>query len=225
MVKGLSKAGTGALLEARREAPFEDVQDMVTRADLNKKDLECLAAADALQGLAGHRHRAWWQIGGAEKPLPVFPAPRVSEPEPILRKPEECEDIGADYSSLGLSLRRHPIGLLRDRLVALGIRRADELWRLRNGAVAKVAGLAISRQRPGSAQVIFVTLEDESGHVNVIVRPRIAETQRAPLLQARLLMVSGIVQQESNVLHIVAGRLRDLSAWLGDLAIHSRDFH
>jgi error-prone DNA polymerase len=225
MVKGLSKVGIEALLKARSEAPFEDVQDLLTRTGLNKKDLECLAAADALQGLAGHRHRAWWQIIGTERPLPIFPASRIAEPEAMLRKPEEHEDIDEDYASLGLSLRRHPVALLRERLASLGIRRADELWALRNGAIAKVAGLAISRQRPGSTQVIFVTLEDESGHVNVIVRPKIAEAQRAPLLQARLLMVSGIVQQESNVLHLVARRLRDLSSWLGNLAIHSRDFH
>jgi error-prone DNA polymerase len=124
-----------------------------------------------------------------------------------------------------LSLRRHPVALLRERLAALGICRISELWALRIGAIARVTGLASSRQRPGSAQVIFVTLEDESGHVNVIVRPGLAEAQRAPLLQSRLLMVSGILQQESNVLHLVAGRLKDLSAWLGDLTIHSRDFH
>ncbi|MGH8503158.1 MAG: error-prone DNA polymerase [Gammaproteobacteria bacterium] len=225
MIKGLSKAGIEAILKARREAPFEDVQDLATRAGLNKKDLESLAASDALQGLAGHRHRAWWQISGAEKPLPILPSPRFVEPEPLLRKPEEAEDINADYASVGLTLGRHPLALLRERLTALGIRRASELWAVRNGAITSVAGLPISRQRPGSAEVIFVTLEDESGHVNVIVRPAIAEAQRTPLLQSRLLMVNGIVQRDHNVLHLIAGRLKDLSAWLGDLEIHSRDFH
>ncbi|MBA3731142.1 MAG: error-prone DNA polymerase [Gammaproteobacteria bacterium] len=225
MVKGLSTAGIEVLLAARRTAPFEDVQDLTTRAVLNKKDLKNLAAADALQGLAGHRHRAWWQVGGAEKPLPIFPNPRFVEPEALLRKPIEAEDIGADYASLGLSLRRHPLALLRERLAALGIRRASELGSVRNGAIAKAAGLVINRQRPGSGEIIFITLEDESGHVNVIVRPPIAAAQRAPLLESRLLMVSGVVQQEHNVLHLIAGKLKDLSAWLGRLATPSRDFH
>ena len=225
MVKGLSKTGIEAILKARLKAPFEDVQDLATRAVLNKKDLESLAASDALRGLAGHRHRAWWQAGGAEKPLPIFPNPQFVEPEALLRKPGEAEDIGADYASLGLSLRRHPLALLRERLAAQGIRRASELGSVRNGAIAKAAGLVISRQRPGSGENIFITLEDESGHVNVIVRPRIAAAQRAPLLESRLLMVSGVVQQEHNVLHLIAGKLKDLSAWLGELATHSRDFH
>jgi error-prone DNA polymerase len=117
---------------------------------------------------------------------------------------EEGETISADHASLNLTLRRHPVALLREWLSALGICRASKLWAMRNGAVARVTGLTISRQRPGSAEVIFVTLEDESGHVNVIVRPAIAEAQRLPLLQSRLVMMSGTAQQENNMLHLIA---------------------
>jgi error-prone DNA polymerase len=116
--------------------------------------------------------------------------------------------------------------LLRERLQARGLRSARELWGLRNGAPARTAGLVLIRQRPGSASgVIFATLEDETGTVNIVVWPRLAEAQRRALLGARLLAVSGTIQHESDVLHLVAGRLEDLSHWLGALDAPSRDFH
>ena len=115
--------------------------------------------------------------------------------------------------------------MLRDRLKAYGIHKASDLWTLRNGAIAKAAGLVLIRQRPGSASgVIFTTLEDETGTVNVVVWPSFAEAQRQALLKAQLLAVTGSIQQESGVLHLIAGRLEDLTAWLGDLDARSRDF-
>jgi error-prone DNA polymerase len=226
MVKGLSQAGIETLLAARRERPFRDVQDLVTRSTLDRKDLGSLAAADALKGLAGHRHRAWWQVSGTEKPLPLFGTPHFQEAEPLLRKPREGETITADYASMGLTLGRHPLALLRNRLKAHGIHSASDLWTLRKGAIAKAAGLVLVRQRPSSAAgVIFTTLEDETGTVNVVVWPSFAKAQRRALLKAQLLAVTGTLQQESGVLHLIAGRLEDLTAWLGDLDTRSRDFH
>ena len=144
----------------------------------------------------------------------------------MLRRPSESEEVSADYRNLGLTLRRHPLALLRPRLRRAGIRSAREFWRLRNGSVATGAGLVICRQRPGSASgVIFVTLEDESGHLNAVVWPGVATAQRQPLLCARLLAITGVIQQEQGVLHLVAGRLRDLTGWLGGLVSDSRDFH
>jgi error-prone DNA polymerase len=225
-VKGLSQAGIETLLAARRERPFRDVQDLVTRSTLDRKDLGSLAAADALKGLAGHRHRAWWQVSGTEKPLPLFGTPHFQEAEPLLRKPREGEAITADYASMGFTLGRHPLALLRDRLKAYGIHSASELWALRNGTIAKAAGLVLTRQRPSSASgVIFTTLEDETGTVNVVVWPSFAEAQRQALLKAQLLAVTGTLQQESGVPHLIAGRLEDLTAWLGELDARSRDFH
>ncbi len=226
MVKGLSKSGIEAILEARRERPFCNIQDLTTRAALDKKDLESLAAADALKSLAGHRHHAWWQVSGTEKSLPLFGTPSFQEAEPLLHKPTEGQDITADYAATGVTLRRHPLALLRERLTARGIRKASELWNLRNGALAKAAGLVLVRQRPSSASgVIFVTLEDESGTVNVVVWPSFVAAQRQALLKAKLLAVTGTIQQESGVLHLVAGRLQNLTSWLGDLDARSRDFH
>ncbi len=226
MVKGLSKTGIKALIKAREEAPFADVQDLSIRTGLNRKELESLAAADALKGLAGHRHRAWWKVGGVNGSLPLFGPLHIPEGEPLLRPPSEGETIIADYASLGLTLGQHPLALLRDRLMARGIRKASELWSLGNGVISKAAGLVLIRQRPSSASgVIFITLEDESGTVNVVVWPQHAQAQRQALLKAQLLAVTGTLQQESGVLHLVAGRLEDLTVWLDELSVQSRDFH
>jgi len=225
MVKNLSKTTAEKLLQERQLKPFEDVQDLASRTEMNKKELQALAAADALNNLAGHRHKAYWQVSGVEKKLPLFQSPRFQEPEVLLRKPTEGENVIADYANTGLSLTNHPLALLRKRLKQKGVKQANELWQIESGRLAKAAGLVIGRQRPGTASgVVFVTLEDETGFVNVVVWPKFAEVQRQPLVKARLLVVSGTVQQEDGVLHLIAGRLEDKSDWLGDLKTDSRDF-
>ena len=226
LAKGLSDEGAKALLAARRSRPFENVQDLAVRAGLDRRDLESLAAADALAGLSGNRHRAFWEVSGTERPTPLFPAPQVEETLPLLPLPGEGENIIADYASLGLSLRRHPLALLRERLARRGIRTAQEIKAVRHGAIARAAGLVICRQRPSTASgVTFVTLEDETGQINLIVWSSTGLAQRKALLQASLLAVTGIVQHESGVTHIVAGKLHDLSPWLGTFECRSRDFH
>lgn len=224
-VKGLSESGMARIVRAREYQPFIDVQDLGDRAELNRHDLECLASADALIGLSGHRHRAFWSVSGVERSMPVLPSPRFAEADPLLRHPTEGENIVADYAQVGLSLRRHPVALLRERLDRESVCSAQHLWALRDGSTATAAGLVINRQRPGSASgVIFMTLEDETGHVNVVVWPGTSETHRQPLLCSRLLAVTGRVQKEDGVLHLVAGKLCDLSGWLGELIARSRDF-
>jgi error-prone DNA polymerase len=227
MVKRLSGEGTARLVAARERRPFANLTDLAERAALDRRDLEALAAADALSGLSGHRHRAVWQVSGVERPLPLLPADTVGEEGiPLLRAPREGQDIVADYGSVGLTLRRHPLSLLRDKLRGRGITPARELWEQPNGRKVKTAGLVITRQRPGSASgVIFVTMEDETGYVNLIVWSRIAETQRAPLLESQLLEVRGTLQREGDVQHVIAQRLVNLSGMLGDLVVESRDFH
>lgn len=226
MVKGFSEEGMHRLIEAREKKMFEDVNDLACRSGLHRDDLEALAAADALCHLSGDRHRSQWQVSGLEKPLPLFQQSSMEEMEVMLPRPSEGQNIIADYASSGVSLRRHPVALLRAHLNGARIRTAQELWSIRNGAIARTAGLVIGRQRPGTASgVIFVTLEDETGQANVVVWPRIAEAQRKPLLQSKLLIVSGVVQQQDGVLHLIAGRLEDRSEWLGELQTRSRDFH
>ncbi|HEX4153363.1 MAG TPA: error-prone DNA polymerase [Steroidobacteraceae bacterium] len=226
LVKHLTQEGARRLLEARAVRPFAGLADLAERATLDRRDLEALAAGDALAALSGHRYRAVWQVSGVERPLPLLPADtQVPEGIPLLRAPREGHDIVADYASLGLTLRRHPLALLRDRLGKRGIADTQALWDRPDGQWVTTAGLVITRQRPGSAGgVTFVTLEDEVGYVNLIVWQRVAEEQRAALLESRLLEVRGQVQRQGDVLHVVARRLVNLSALLGDLMIESRNF-
>jgi error-prone DNA polymerase len=227
LVKHLSSEGAAGLLAARAMRAFGAIADLAERGGLDRRDLEALAAADALSRLTGHRHRAVWQVTGVERSLPLLPAV-TAQPEgiPLLRAPREGQDIVADYGSTGLTLRRHPLCLLREKLRRRGVLPTQELWEQPNGQWVRTAGLVITRQRPGSAGgVTFVTMEDETGYVNLIVWNRVAETQRAALLESRLLEVQGKVQREGDVQHVIAQRLTNLSAMLGDLVVSSRNFH
>ncbi len=206
---------------------FDSIADLAERAALERRDLEALAAADALAGIAGHRHRAVWQVTGVERPLPLLPAATAAqEGIPLLRAPREGQDIVADYGSTGLTLRRHPLALLRDKLAKRGILPTQQLWEQPDGRWVRTAGLVITRQRPGSAGgVIFVTLEDETGYVNLIVWDSVAVAQRAALLESRLLEVHGKLQREGDVQHVIAQQLTNLSPLLGDLTVAARNFH
>ncbi|MDH3693140.1 MAG: error-prone DNA polymerase [Gammaproteobacteria bacterium] len=226
MAKGLSQNGGDNIVCKRNDSRFRNVQDLAQRARLNKKDLEALAAADALTRIAGHRHKAYWEVSGVEPATKVLSTPQFNEGEVMLYKPQEEENIIADYASIGLTLGRHPVALYRERLNNIGVHPAHELEHLSNGCIANVAGLVVNRQRPMTASgVIFVTLEDETGHANIVVWPKVVEAQRRNLINARLLVVSGTVQIESDVIHVIARKLDDYSKWLGTLHARSRDFH
>ncbi len=225
LVRGLSAAGARRVVDARPAAGYESVQALAERAGLERGDLDALAAAGALAGLAGHRHRAAWQVSGVEPPLPLLPQLRIAEGLPLLRAPTEGEDVVADYRAVGLTLGRHPLALLRPRLESAGWRTAASLWDCASGERVRTGGIVLSRQRPGSAAgVTFVTLEDESGHVNLIVWKAVAERQRRVLLGSRLLGVTGTVQREGDVLHVIVKRLEDRSALLGELQARARNF-
>jgi error-prone DNA polymerase len=225
LVKGLSSEGAARVQEARAAGPFKSVPELAERARLDAKDLGALAAAGALASLASHRHRARWEVAGVEPPTELFPRLRFAEALPLLRKPTEGDDIAADYRHVGVSLGRHPLALIRARLDALGIDAARAVAERQPGARVRTAGLVITRQRPSSASgVTFVTLEDETGYVNLVVWERLAERARRPLLGARLLGVAGVVQKQSGVLHVIAEELADLSGLLGGLETRSRDF-
>jgi error-prone DNA polymerase len=226
MVKGLSRTGADRLVTARAVRPFSRVDDLAVGARVSRRDLECLAAAGALQGFAGHRRLARWEVLGTDaEPPPLLRGASTPGQSPLLRAPTEGEDLASDYAALGLSLGRHPLALLRDRLSRRGIVPAAGLNALPHGRRAKAAGLVITRQRPGTARdVTFVTLEDETGTANVVVRRELAEKQRRELIGARLLAVSGTVEREGAVVHLVALRLADESSLLGALATRSRDF-
>lgn len=222
---GLSRDAAARLLEARGQQAFADVEDLQVRSSLQQHELGALAAAGALAGIAGHRYRARWEVAGAEPMLPLFPVSGVAEGIPLLRPPTEAEDISGDYASMGLSLGRHPLALLRSELQRQGFVTAEDLRDMTEHDPVRIAGLVITRQRPGSAGgVIFVTLEDETGYVNLIVWPQVAERQRRALLGSRLLAVRGRIQRQGDVLHVIVSRAEDRSAALGTLTVHSRDF-
>ncbi len=225
LVKGFSEAAATRLVEARRKTGFESVQALARRAGLDRRELGCLAAAGALARLAGHRHRAAWQVAGVEMPSALTPEPQILEGIPLLRAPREGQDIVADFRHMGLSLRRHPLELLRPRLTARSLLSAARLRERPNGSQVRTAGLVVTRQRPGTASgVTFVTLEDETGYINLIVWRQIAERQRRALVGSRLMGVTGELQLEGEVMHVIVHRITDLSRWLGDLVAQSRDF-
>ncbi|MGH8264221.1 MAG: OB-fold nucleic acid binding domain-containing protein, partial [Steroidobacteraceae bacterium] len=226
MVKGLSEVAARRVLEARAVRTFTSTQDLAARAALDRRDLGALANAGALADFAGHRHRAAWSVAGVEAPLPLIAGVEIVEGIPLLRAPTEGQDIVADYRSVGLTLGRHPLALLRTRLARDGILTAAELWQLDDGATARAAGLVITRQRPMTASgVTFVTLEDETGHINLVVWLQVAERQRRVFLESRLLEVSGKLQRQDDVLHVIVTGMRDRTRLLGNLDARSRDFH
>jgi error-prone DNA polymerase len=230
LVRSLSQQGAERVMAARKVQPFGSVTDLAHRAQLQRRDLEALAAAGALGMLSGNRHLVFWEVAGFEPALPLAAADpqahEVSEGRPLLGMPTEAQSIVADVAAVGLTLGRHPVALLRGQLQTEGVQCMAEVNQLPQGQWARTAGLVLVRQRPGSASgVTFMTLEDETGQVNLIVWRNIGERFRRPLVEAGLLEVQGIVQREGPVLHLVARRLIDRTALTGRLHLPSRDFH
>ena len=226
MVKGLKAEAAARIVAARAARPFASTEDLARRAGLDRTDLSCLAAADALASIAGHRRAALWETLAVDEPTRLA-LPAVPVAPPALAEPTEGQQIVADYGTLGLTLRRHPLALLRDRLARGRIRTAQDISSgMRNGQWIRAAGIVTCRQRPATASgVMFVTLEDETGYVNVVVWNDVQERQRRELLGSRLLAVHGQVQRQGSVVHLLAHCLEDLSALLGRLATTSHDFH
>ena len=230
LVRSLTEAGAQRLMAARTAQVFSSVGDLAHRAALDRRDLEALAAAGALAQLSGNRHLAFWEVAGFERPLPLIAADpqaaSMSEGRPLLSMPTEAQGIVADLASVGLTLGRHPVALLRERLNAEGLQCMADLAQLPHGQWVRTAGLVLVRQRPASASgVTFMTLEDETGQVNLIVWRNIGERFRRPLVESGLLEVQGTLQREGQVLHLVARRLIDRTALTGTLNLPSRDFH
>ncbi|WP_323122573.1 error-prone DNA polymerase [Burkholderia alba] len=227
LVSGMSEAGARRIEAARAQRPFESVDDLARRARLERRDLEALAAANAFAPLAGNRRDALWQAVAAvpERGL-LADAPIDEAVRPDLGAPTEADDILGDYRSVGLTLNRHPLALLRPALRAERLLPAAELNPLGNGRLARGCGLVTARQRPGTAKgVLFVTLEDETGCVNVIIWPKLLERQRREAVDAALLAVYGVWQCEGEVRHLVAHHLVDKTPLLNGLRTVSRDFH
>jgi error-prone DNA polymerase len=225
MLKGMGAEAAARIEQARAAGPFASVADLARRADLDRHALQVLAGGNALQQLAGHRRQALWQAVGAVPDKDLLRPTMPDEAVPTLRAPTEGEDILGDYRSHGLTLGRHPLALLRATLSQHRFMPAATLNTYTNNMVARACGMVTVRQRPGTAKgVIFMTLEDETGNVNVIIWPALLEQQRREVLSAPLLGVYGVWQQEGMVRHLVAKRLVDMSHLLGRLPTASRDF-
>ena len=230
---GLPEAAARRIEQARGGRPgepgfraFDSPEDLARRAGLDTRELQLLAQGDALAGLTGHRHQAAWAVAGVDtRATALLRRTRTHEAQAVLDAPDLRHDTLADYQSTGLSLKAHPVGLLRPTLSGFKVQPASVLRDYPHGRLARASGLVTHRQRPETAKgVVFVTLEDETGHVNVIVWPAVAQAQRKPLLASRLLTVYGVWQCEGEVRHLVARRLEDHSALLAGLTTRSRDF-
>ncbi|MDP1886007.1 error-prone DNA polymerase [Polaromonas sp.] len=235
LVAGLAEAAALRITQARAQAPFTSTEDLVSRAQLGTREINALAAADALRPLAGHRRQQVWEASAIRPAPALLKAVPTHETPLVLPQTPEGENILFDYQSTGLTLRRHPLALLRPRLASRGLLSAGELNALPNGREVAACGIVTVRQQPQTAKgTIFVTLEDETGPVNVIVWKSLRDTQRHEVLHARLLAVYGVWQrsEESDtregygaVRNLVAHRLEDLTPLLGRLGTSSRDFH
>ena len=224
-ISGLPETAAQALVAARKNQSFVNLQDMCRRSGLNAKARQALADSGALQSLTGHRHAARWEMAGIEHQLPLLPG-SPEEASVVLPSPHLGEDVAADYRTLGLSLTAHPLSLLRKRLQAERVLDSSRLRALQHGRGVHFAGIVTQRQRPSTAKgTTFVTIEDEHGSINVIVWPDLAVRCRQVLLGARLLAVRGRWEKVDGVEHLIARDLHDLSHLLGRLQTPSRDFH
>src|SRR5690625_506919 len=232
LVKGLSAQGAQTLLQARQsqtDQAFSQIHD-VQRLGLNKRDLEALASADAFHAFGQNRFHTRWHLMDNAAELPLFAQKSLDfvaeSPAPFIDSPSEVTNLVEDYAALGLTLKRHPIEILEESGALGAYTHAENLTRLPHKSLVTVAGVVTGRQSPGTAAgVTFITLEDHTGNSNIVVWLATARAQQQAYLRATILKVSGILEREGDVVHVIAGRLTDLSAELNDLVARSRDFH
>tara|TARA_R110002095_G_scaffold195154_2_gene173659 strand:- start:4092 stop:5435 length:1344 start_codon:yes stop_codon:yes gene_type:complete len=226
LVRGFRQEDAKRIETAREQQAFTGIDDLCLRARLDARAREQLADAGALKGLVGHRHQARWAVAGFEPQLPLFAEQVAKQEAPVpLPVPSVGEELMTDYATLGTTLGPHPLALLREQLRSRRCRSSRELSEVEHGRLVSVAGLVIGRQRPQTASgVIFVTLEDEFGMINVVVWHDLAERQRRVLIQSQMLRIDGHLESANGVRHVIAGRLSDLTPMLTGLDVRSRDF-
>lgn len=225
MVRGLPERHAERLVAARRDGPFRSLGDVRRRTGFRSAALEKLALADAFRSLGLDRRTALWRALPDRAPMPLFDA--FDEPEVPVKLPPMTAlgEVLSDYGHAGLTLRQHPISFLRPMLQPRGIKLAEEVATLEHGTWVRVAGLVLLRQRPSTAKgVTFVTLEDETGVVNLLVRLNVWERYRRAARSATIMQAEGQLQRDGDVLLVLAARIEDLSEELGALDVRSRDF-
>jgi len=225
-VRGLSeKLHAAPLVNGRHGEPFRSIMDMVRRTGLTKAVLARLAAADAFQSLKVDRRESLWEVLALHEELPLFQEIDPEEPASSLEAMPLHEHVHDDYESTGLSLKAHPISLVRDDLAQRRVVSCADLAKISDGTFVRVAGLVLVRQRPETASgVTFMTLEDESGTANLILWPKVFERNRRAGKFSSALVAEGKVQKKDEIIHVIVSRLRDMTDLLPDLRARSRDF-
>ena len=220
-IRGLKEEAADRLTAARGDG-YRTPLDLWQGTGISPAVLTRMAGADAFTSMGLNRRQAAWAVRAMSEagPLPLFDSPerdRSFRPEPALPGMSAGEQVAADYRTTGLSLKHHPVALLRRRLVERRVLSAKDLDRLSDGDRAVVAGIVLTRQRPGKGIVMFVTLEDETGTANLVVFPSVYENQRRDTLASRLMLCRGKVQKVDGVIHVIAERVTSLNEWLDEL--------
>lgn len=231
LVKGFNPSAAQRIVSSRNEKSFSNIQDLVFRAQLNATEKNAIVQANTLPRLAEHRYQAQWQSLAIEEDKPLLNAldassKQKSDSENTIRAPTQVEDMSADYRTTGLTLNKHPLAIIRENNWIEPCKKASQLKDLHQGQFVKVAGIVTCRQRPGTAAgVLFLTLEDETGNMNIIVWKSTLEKFRQPILNSHLLLIKGKIEREKKVVHVIAGYIEDISDRLPEFKKHSRDFH
>jgi error-prone DNA polymerase len=208
----------------RAQAPFASIDDLRTRAELPAAALDHLAAADALGSLELTRREGLWAAKGLPRtaPAPLFAAAGLDEadgrPPETLPRPDLSQEVVNDYETIRLSLKGHPVGFLRERLKARGVTTSRTYQHMADGKPVTVAGVVLVRQRPGKGNVCFITLEDETGVVNIVLWQDLFQKYRPVVMGSRMLLVRGKVQRAEGVIHLIADHLEDITAELSLLS-------
>lgn len=226
LIRGLSESHIDTVVQARRDGPFRTFAEFVRRTGLRAGALKRLGQADAFGSLDLDRQSTLWKALPERGPLTVYDEVAHDEARADLPPLAPLEEVLADYRAAGLTLRQHPIGFLRAALDALNVVPSDRLPTLDNDIELAVAGIVMLRQRPSTAKgVTFVTLEDETGTVNLIVHMAVWEKYRLIARTAVAMIAHGRLQRDAEVIHVIVTRLEDLTEKLATLSVRSRDFH
>jgi error-prone DNA polymerase len=225
IIAGLQAESMARIVAARHERVFDSAEDLARRARIEHHEMKGLAAADALMSLSGHRRQQVWDAAALHATPELLHDAQFDEDVLELPQAPEGEEILFDYAAMGLTLRRHPLAVLRHKLTERRLMTAEQLNDLPNGRIVRYCGIVTLRQQPETANgTVFISLEDETGVVQVICWKSLRDAQRKELLRSRLMAVYGTWQREGDVKNLIAGRLEDLTPLLGRLATASRDF-
>jgi error-prone DNA polymerase len=221
-IKGLSSSAQISIVQARQQRSFHSLQDFSERCALSRRDLATLADSGALRALSQHRFDARWQVDAIEPHAPLLSGMSTPEAPHALSAPNALHTMQQDYQRLGYSLSQHPLQLLRAELTQRGVKTVARVQQATHGSAQRCAGIVTLRQRPGTAKgTMFLTLEDETGWLNVVIWPREVTRFRAELVQASALEIAGRFEHVEGVKHLIAGHISVLNSAQGLVQRHA----